>query len=139
MPRSPPAGDSEPESFEWTDRSADGLPVLAHRARLARLVLGPSTMQDPRSRPTERKGARHTLEPSVVEANPYSFGRKALFRRQRANAAWQRLDFAKHHLPCTESGSLRRKRCHPLRNQVGIDETLTIRGVWQKITRRHGD
>ena len=43
MSRSPPAGDSKAESFEWTDRSADGLPVLAHRARLARLVLEPAS------------------------------------------------------------------------------------------------
>ena len=46
MSRSPPAGDSKAESFEWTDRSADGLPVLAHRARLARLVLEAARVND---------------------------------------------------------------------------------------------
>src|SRR5271169_6199871 len=46
---SPLVGDSEGESCESTDRSADGLPVLTHRARRAQLVLGYSTMQDPRS------------------------------------------------------------------------------------------
>jgi hypothetical protein len=41
MARNMPVGDSESESFEWTDRTADGLSVLALRALLARLFSDP--------------------------------------------------------------------------------------------------
>jgi len=63
---------------------------------------------------------------------------KRCFEGKGQTPLGERLDFAEHHPPCTECGSLRRKWCHPLRNQVGIDEILTIRVVGQKLPCERG-
>ena len=115
MSRSPPVGDREPESFEWTDRSADGLRVLA-------VVPAPQDSFSDRRQckiytldPQKEKVHFIPLSPQSSKQTHMAPAGKGRFEGKGQAPLGKQLDFAKASSSPHGMRPSQEKRCHPLR------------------------